>query len=100
VNAIAGVSRAGTECLGRPETAMERVVAGSHLVVRHFQLPGVHLGRRSGDRPQIMMSVVPSPSIFCVGAAKASLHDHRQAQVETTSASDLGGHQSSSPSER
>jgi hypothetical protein len=47
-----------------------------------------------------MMSVVPSPSIFCVGAATASLHDHRQAQVETTSASDLGDHQSSSPSER
>ena len=40
---------------------MERVVAGSRLLVRHFQLPGVDLGRRFGDRPQIMMSVAQSP---------------------------------------
>ena len=100
VNAIAGVSRVRTVCLGRPETAMERVVVGSRLVVRHFQLPGVHLGRRSADRPQIMMSVAPSPSMFCVCAATVSLHGHRQAQVETTSAWDLGGRQWSNPWER
>ena len=86
VNAIAEVSRVRTEYLGRPEPVMERVVVGSHLFVRHFQLPSVRLAGRSADRPQIMMSVAPSPSMFCVGAATVSLHDHRQAQVETTSA--------------
>ena len=77
VKAIAMVSRVKAECLGRPETAMEIVVAGSHSVVRHFRLSGVHLGSRSGDRPRIMMTVVPSLSMFCVGAATVSLRAHQ-----------------------